>query len=191
VSTYSEKLEQLQRLRNEVRRLEAATETQAKSMSPLTESDEARMRNDQALYDLAYIAANRKAPPPLGHERPGPYVRRLAAGLQAMSPDWSKVDVATLPDGVFAHASAQIRSDAVKNGRTYGLRPGEIRQRTSTSGGGHTVIEFDGIDAHFTEQFRRPPRAAVWINESDRAAVRPPIETRAYPQMVQVPRASF
>jgi hypothetical protein len=41
--TYAEKLEELQRLRSEVRRLERLAETEAKNMRPLTEADERAM----------------------------------------------------------------------------------------------------------------------------------------------------
>jgi hypothetical protein len=192
MSSYAEKLEELQRLRTEVRRLEAAAETQAKSMSPLTESDERKMSADQASYDPAYTAVGRRAPPPLGHERPREYVRRLAGGLQPLSARWKPVDIASLADGTFEIASAQIRSDALAAGPTAGLAPGQMKA-IDKSDGLHRVIEFVGNDCHFTEQFRRAPRQAIWINEgrSDRGAPRPEQVVHAYPTMVQAPRASF
>jgi len=190
VSTYSEKLEELQRLRNEVRALEKAAERQAVANQPIGEDQERRMYADQAVYDPAYVACGRKAPPPLAHERPPAYERRLAAGLQPLS-RWAKSDMSTLPDDVFKIASAEIRREAIAAGPTAGIPAGTMRERVEGSSAGHKVITFHGNDVHFTQQFSRAPRCAIWINESDRAAVRPPIETRAYPQMVQVPRASF
>jgi hypothetical protein len=189
--SYADKLARLQEMRRELRALEQSAETEAKRMQPLTEHDERQMYADQATFDQAYMGANRKAPPPLAYERPDSYKRRLAAGLQSLSPRWAKVDLASQADSVFAIASEQIRSDAIAAGPSAGIPAGTMRERVEGSSAGHKVITFHGNDVHFTEQFRRPPRVAVWINESDRAAVRPPIETRAYPQMVQVPRASF
>ena len=62
--SYVEKLEELQRLRAEVRRLERQAEAEGKAMQPLTEQDERAMLGMQARADSAYVAANRRAPPP-------------------------------------------------------------------------------------------------------------------------------
>jgi len=190
--TYAEKLEELQRLRSEVRRLERQAETEAKRMQPLTEHDERQMYADQATFDQAYMGANRKAPPPLPYERPDSYKRRLAAGLQSLSPRWAKVDLASQADGVFAIASEQIRSDAIAAGPSAGLASGQMKA-IDKSDGLHKIIEWVGNDCHFTEQFRRAPRTATWINEgrNDRGAPRPEQVVHAYPTIVQSPRASF
>ena len=159
MSTYAEKLEQLQRMRSELRAFERQAEAEAKRMQPLTEADERQMLGMQARADEAYVAAARRAPPPHAYERPDEYRRRLVDGVKGYSPKWRQVDIARMDDSVLPIAEKQIYADAVANGRTYELKPGEIRERLTESGGGHKVIEFDGgEDTHFTEQFRRPPR---------------------------------
>ena len=70
MSTYAEKLEQLQRMRAEVRRLERVAEAEARAMRPLTEADERAMADQQVRADSAYMAAARRAPPPHAYERP-------------------------------------------------------------------------------------------------------------------------
>jgi hypothetical protein len=61
--SYADKLEELQRLRTEVRRLERLAEAEAKRMQPLTEHQERQMYADQSTFDQAYMVAGRKAPP--------------------------------------------------------------------------------------------------------------------------------
>jgi hypothetical protein len=159
MSTYAEKLEQLQHMRAELRNLERQAESEAKRMQPLTVDDERHMVEMQARADGAYMAANRKAPPPHAYERPDEYERRLAGGLAPLSSRWGKANVGDLPNGAFAIARDQIYADALANGRTHGLKPHEIRERVTQSSGGHKVIEFDGgAEVHFTQQFTRPPR---------------------------------
>lgn len=158
--TYAEKLEELQRLRAEVRRLERTAEAEARRMQPLSEADERQMYADQATFDPAYIAANRKAPPPMGHERPGEYRRRLVAGLSGYSDRWRKADFGAMSDDVLAIAGLQVRADAIANGKTAGLRPTEIRA-IDKSTGGHIVTEFvGGDDAWFGQTFTRRPAKA-------------------------------
>ena len=111
--SYAEKVEELQKLRAEVRRLERLAEAEAKRMGPLTEADERRMIADQAEFDPSYGAAGRRAPPPMAHERPDEFRRRLASGLQSLSPRWARADIGTMGDAVFEVASAQIRADAI------------------------------------------------------------------------------
>ena len=90
--SYADKLEELQRLRAEVRRLERQAETEAKRMSPITEADERTMLSMQSRADEAYTAAGRRAPPPLGHERPDEYRRRLADGVKSYSDRWREAN---------------------------------------------------------------------------------------------------
>ena len=162
MSTYAEKLEQLQRMRAEVRRLERVAEAEARAMRPLTEADERAMSDMQVRADSAYMAANRRAPPPHAYERPDEYRRRLADGVKGYSLRWSKADLGLLPDDALNVAETQIYADAAIHGRTHGLRADEIRERVTESGGGHKVVEFDGgPGAHFVQQFRREPRRAV------------------------------
>jgi hypothetical protein len=57
-------------------------------MSPLTEADERSMLSMQSRADEAYQVAGRRAPPPLGHERPDEYRRRLADDVKGYSARW-------------------------------------------------------------------------------------------------------
>ena len=82
----------------------------------------------QARADSAYIAANRRAPPPHAYERPKQYERRLVSGLQALSPDWSRADVLNLHESAFEAVRDQVYADAARYGRTAGLKPVEIRE---------------------------------------------------------------
>src|ERR1700677_2178085 len=130
--SYSDKLEELHRLRAEVRRLERQAEAEAKAMSPLTEDDERRMYADQAVFDQAYVGAGRRASPPHPFERPDSYKRRLAAGLQSLSPRWARADFQKIPSDALEIAAEQVRADAIANGRTPGLRPKQLRQLAPT-----------------------------------------------------------
>jgi hypothetical protein len=157
--SYQEQLERLQALRAQTRALEQQVERQARSMSPLTEADERSMQAMQAKADAAYMEANRRAPPPLGHERPDEYRMRLISGLQRYSPRWKSADLRSTAAaaGALDIVETQIFDDARKYGRTADLRPGEIRERPLTTPAGTRVIEFDGGEgAHFTRQFAHP-----------------------------------
>jgi hypothetical protein len=162
METYSDKMARLQELRREVRALEAAAERQAINSRPLTEKDERDMMALQARADDAYQEANRRAPPPLPMERPDDYRMRLIQGVQRYSPNWSRANLASLGRaGGLDAAEAQIFADARKYGRTADLKPTEIKQLTSKSGGGYIVNEFvGGEDAWFGNEFRRPPMYA-------------------------------
>jgi hypothetical protein len=142
-------------------------------MQPLSEQDERRMYADQAAFDPAYTSAGRRAPPPLAHERPREYVRRLVGGLLPLSPRWARADVNTMSDDAFAVASSQIRADAIANGRTAGLRPGEIKQVETQSSGGHRIYEFVAVPdtAHFTQAFSRTARIGVFRERSQYEAM--------------------
>jgi hypothetical protein len=166
--SYSDKLEELHRLRAEVRRLERQAEAEAKAMSPLTEDDERRMYADQAVFDQAYVGAGRRASPPHPFERPDSYKRRLAAGLQSLSPRWARADFQKIPSDALEIAAEQVRADAIANGRTAGLRPNELRELPSTSASGHRTYDFaGGPDAWFGKQFSREPRRAVLKSQAE------------------------
>jgi len=161
--SYHDDLANLQEKRRELRELEARAERTAKSLSPITEADERAMANTQSRFDGAYKSADRRAPPPLSYERPEAYERRLASGLAKYSPRWSKANFDTMHPDAFKIVQDQVREDASKFGPTHGLGPTEIKQVTSNSGGGHVIHEFiGGPEAHFTQEFRRPPRVAVF-----------------------------
>jgi hypothetical protein len=68
-------------LRLELRRLEESIARRANA-SPITPEDERRMTDMQARADASYVAAARRAPPPLPLERPEAYRRRLVNDLR-------------------------------------------------------------------------------------------------------------
>lgn len=166
--SYSDKLEELQRLKAEVRRLERQAETEAKRMRPITELDERQMTSMQARADEAYQAAGRRAPAPLALESPDEFRRRLVIGLQGYSPRWQKADLGSLVDDALPIAESQVFADALQHGRTAGLQAREIRERVRTDHSGHRVVEFDGgPEAHFghskglrVERFSRRRKSA-------------------------------
>jgi hypothetical protein len=197
--SYADKLQELQRLKAEVRRLERQAETEAKRMQPLTEHDERQMYADQATFDEAYMGANRKAPPPLPYERPDQYKRRLTDGLKAYSNRWAKADFDSMPNDAFAIVEAQVRADAIANGRAHDLKGREIRERVRTDHCGHRVVAFDGgPEAHFVRAFGRPARRAIlptpeectkMMQTSQMARVTEVARTMRPP--MQAPRAAF
>jgi hypothetical protein len=162
--SYSDKLAKLQELRAEVRRLEAAAEREARAMQPITEQDERQMMSFQAKADESYACAGRRAPPPLAHERPDEYRRRLVAGVQSYSPRWAKADIEAIVSDALPIAEQQIYADAATHGRTAGLRAREIKPITSRTAAGHTQTEFvGGEEAHFVRAFERPARRAAFL----------------------------
>jgi hypothetical protein len=156
--SYAEQLERLQALRAQTRALEQQVDLQARSMQPLTLDDEREMSNIQSRLDQAYQAANRRAPPPLPMEKPSQFRHRLLDGLKVYHDDWrdkdlSRVNNATALDAI----EGQLTEAACRNGPTFGLRPTEIKQIETSSGGGHRIISFvGGPEAHFSQQFGFP-----------------------------------
>jgi hypothetical protein len=166
--SYSDKLEEIQRRRAELRALERLAESEARNMSPITEDDERRMYADQAVFDQAYVAAGRRAPPPHPFERPDSFKRRLAAGLQSLSTRWATADFQKIPSDALEIAAEQVRADALANGRTAGLQATEIREIPSTSASGHRTREFvGGPEASFIKRFTRPARRAQFQAPED------------------------
>jgi hypothetical protein len=198
--SYSEKLEELHRLRAEVRRLERQAEAEAKSMSPLTIDDEHRMVAAQSRADALYRGAGRlPAPAPEPHERPAAYERRLAAGLAVYSPRWSKANVERMPDDAFAIARDQIYADAAANAKTHGLKARELKPIPTRSASGHESIEWaGGPDAHFVRAFERPARRAQFQAPEDYARMMQTAAMQRVGEVVrtmrpplQAPRAGF
>jgi hypothetical protein len=164
--TYADSLTRIQEMRRALRDAERAAEAEAKRMQPLTEVDERRLYADRVEFDPGYVAAGRMTPAPSACERPEEFRRRLAAGLQALSPRWSRADVAKMPAEVFEIAASQICADAIVHGKTAGLRPGELRELPSESRAGHRTVEFAGAsDAWFGRQFHREPRRAMFKSQ--------------------------
>ena len=158
--SYADKLEELQRLRAEVRRLECQAETEAKRMSPITEADERSMLSMQSRAGEAYTAAGRRAPPSLGHERPDEYRRRLADSVKSYSDRWRETNLNVVTDDTaLGVIETQIYAHAASHGRTAGLRAREIKPIQNMTAAEHTTIEFvGGPEAHFVRAFERPAR---------------------------------
>jgi hypothetical protein len=163
--SYSDKLAELQQKRAELRRLERQAETEARRMSPLTEADERAMSSMQSRADEAYQVAGRRAPPPLGHERPDEYRRRLADGVKSYSDRWREADLNVVTDDTaLGVIEGQIYQDAATHGRTAGMKAREIKPIESRTAAGHTQVEFvGGPDAHFVRAFERPARRAMFM----------------------------
>ena len=168
-------------------------------MQPLTEQDERDMLAIQARADSAYIAADRRAPPPLPYERKEQYRLRLIDGVKALSPKWRKADISLLPGEAMAVAEQQIYADVAVYGPTAGLAPSQIKEVIKKSGGGHTVIEFrGGENAHFTQQFSREPRVGIFRTPEAYAAMSRDTQVARVSEIVRTlrpplsaPRAAF
>jgi hypothetical protein len=187
--SYSDKLEELQRLKAEVRRLERQAETEAKRMRPITELDERQMTSMQARADEAYQAAGRRAPAPLALESPDEFRRRLVIGLQGYSPRWQKADLGSLVDDALPIAESQVFADALQHGRTAGLQAREIRERVRTDHSGHGLLS-STVDLRLTSGIRKacassdsPDAGRVHQEDTDRsdAACRADCSLRSAP----------
>jgi hypothetical protein len=171
--SYRDKLEELQRLRAEVRRLERQAEAEAKSMSPLTIDDEHRMVAMQSRADSVYRGAGRlPAPAPEPGDRPASYERRLADGLKVYSQQWAKASVFGMPEEAFQIARDQIYADATRNARTHGLMANELKPIPTRTASGHESVEYvGGPEAWFGKQFSRPARRAVFADQATYSAM--------------------
>jgi hypothetical protein len=73
-----------------------------------------------------------------------------------------------MDDAALAVVENLVFADAVQNGRTHGLKPGEIRERETRSEGGHRIVEFDGGEnASFVDLFNRPARRAIFKSPAE------------------------
>jgi hypothetical protein len=196
--SYANKLEELQRLRAEVRRLEQLAEREAKSMRPLTLDDEKAMASMQARADEAYTAAGRRAPPPLTHERPHEYRLRIADDLKDYSPSWKGKDLSGVTDETaWSVIETQLRADAIQHGRTHGLAARQMRPIEGRTAAGHTQIEWvGGPESRFVNQFRREPRRASFMKPEayqamTQASMMQGIVNAGRRPTMQSPRASF
>lgn len=197
--SYAEKLARLQEMRQELRALERDAEREAQRMQPITEADERAMLGMQARADASYTAAGRRADAPRPMEKPADYRRRLVAGLQKLSPRWrAGGDIQRMPDDVLEIVESHVYADALKFGPTADLRPGQIKEVKDKSGGGHTVIEFRGNDAHFTQQFSREPRVGIFKSQAEYLAMSQAAQLSRVGEIVRTmrpplsaPRAAF
>jgi hypothetical protein len=153
--TYSEKLAEIQRRRQELFALEQSANREAKSIQPLTEDQAREMQVTQARFDEAYTKAGRQCEPPHAYERPDTYRQRLIAGLQKYSPKYQGKNLTGIThEEALSGIEREICDDAARFGPSYGLAPTQIKQITKSSSGGHVIHEFvGGPEAHFTRQF--------------------------------------
>jgi hypothetical protein len=124
--TYSEKLSQIQRMRQELFALEQSANREARSMQPISEDQLAEMRSTQARFDEAYTKAGRRAEPPHAYERPETYRQRMIAGLQKYSPKYQGKNLTGIThEAALAGIEREIFDDAARFGPTYGMKDGE------------------------------------------------------------------
>jgi hypothetical protein len=143
--TYSEKLSQIQRMRQELFALEQSANREARSMQPISEDQLAEMRSTQARFDEAYTKAGRRAEPPHAYERPDTYRQRMIAGLQKYSPKYQGKNLTGIThEPALSRIEREICDDAARFGPAFGLKPTEIKQVEKQSGGGHRIFEFVG-----------------------------------------------
>jgi hypothetical protein len=199
--SYADKLEELHRLRAEVRRLERQAEVEAKAMTPLSIDDEHRMVAAHSRADALYRGAGRlPAPSPEPGERPAGYERRLVDGLRIYSPRWSKArGISAMPDDAFQIAREQIYADAIENAKSYGLKARELKAIPTRSASGHESVEWvGGPEAWFGKQFAREPRRAVFADQATYSAISRDANLARVAEVVrtvrppmQAPRAGF
>jgi hypothetical protein len=169
--TYSEKLAEIQRRRQELFALEQSANREAKSMQPLTEDQAREMQVTQARFDEAYTKAGRICEPPHAYERPDTYRHRLIAGLQKYSPKYQGKNLTGLShEPALASIEKEIFDDAAKFGPVYGMKVGEIKAVETSSGGGHKVINFIGAEGtHFSQQFPNNAKKVTSMPSWDQA----------------------
>jgi hypothetical protein len=200
MESYSDKLAELSRLRNEVRRLEASADAEAKAMQPLTLDQENEMRNTQARMDEYYRAANRSAPPPLPYEKPQQFHKRLLDGLKVYHDEWRGKSFDRISEpAALAAIESQLADATRSNGLTFGMRDGEMKPIDKSGGGGHQVREWVGRNASFVKFFERPaPRAILKSQEEYNGITRNNILSRLTAivpgfarEQVRSPRSGF
>jgi hypothetical protein len=148
----------LRDLKAEARRLEASV---VEREVPRTYADEQKLLELRAKTDPVYRDAGRLgAPEPMSQESVPAFRRRMLADLARYHPRWSEVPIDNIRDDNTLNAiEQQVFEAARKNGPSYGLKDGEIRQLTTKTDGGHTVYNVAGNEnTHFTQQFSRPPK---------------------------------
>jgi hypothetical protein len=152
----------LRDLKNEARKLEYSL---ADRERPRTYDDEQQILNLRAKADPVYRDAGRLgAPEPMVSESPRAFRIRMLDDLGRYHKDWSKTSVDCIRDETaLSHVEQQIFDAARKNGPSYGLKDGEIRQLATKTQGGHTVYNFAGNEnTHFTQQFSRGAKKATF-----------------------------
>jgi hypothetical protein len=117
-----------------------------------------RARADELYRDAGLVGS----PMPVPFERADTFRRRVMGDLARIGGSkFSQKDLMSIKDEtVLTNVERDIFDAAKEKARFYGLKPGQIRERVVTGGGGHKAVEFDGLEGtHFVDQFRRRPFA--------------------------------
>jgi len=112
-----------------------------------------------ARYDQAYASVGAPgAPAPLPGESRFSYRRRLAGGLQHLSPEWRGADLYRLGRDVLDAAEPAILTAVVAAvaDRTRGDHRGGLREIQSTTAAGHRITEFAGNPLDWMRTFMSP-----------------------------------
>jgi hypothetical protein len=128
-----------------------------------------------ARFDAAYASLGAGGTPaPLPRESAFSYRRRLAAGLQRMSPAWRDVDL--FRADVMDAAEAEILADVKKTiaDRTRGDGRGGLREIRTKNAAGATVIEWAGHPSAWLSRFAGPAKAVKRFQTPDGTPIRVP-----------------
>lgn len=145
--TITEGLMATQKLRDDLRRREAALDRKMVAARPLTHDDFRVLGEVQARADNVFSALGlRAAPAPWATERPLAYRARLAGELSRYSPSWKGIGrFDSFDEKTFALAEKQIYADAEQEAKKpINVPAGQLREVTKVSPGGHKVSEFFG-----------------------------------------------
>jgi hypothetical protein len=189
----------LRDLKIEAARLQASI---ADREQPRTYADEEQLIALRAKADPVYREDGRLgAPEPLVTESPRAFRIRMLDDLKRYHNDWARVSTldSIREENTLNHVEQQLFEAARKNGKTYGMRDGEMRQVEKNEAGRHTIEHVGGPLAWFGRTFQRPaPRAQLHSPEHYHAVSRNNILARITDRIpgwmrptVSAPRSTF
>src|ERR1700678_448838 len=132
-----ESMHELQLMRQHVREMEGELQRRTDAATPLMPDDERKLVEYQSRADSVLREAGRFAQAPLPLERPAQYRRRLAESLKEFSPELKGCEFHRMDDATFGMFEEMAYEGARKNGKSFGLKPTEMRPLESKSIGGH------------------------------------------------------
>jgi len=195
-----ESMHELQLMRQHVREMEGELQRRTDAATPLMPDDERKLVEYQSRADSVLREAGRFAQAPLPLERPAQYRRRLAESLKEFSPELKGCEFHRMDDATFGMFEEMAYEGARKNGKSFGLKPTEMRPIESKSVGGHARVDWAGGEkAWFGSTFARPARRAVFKSQGEYQAMErdanlarvSEVISAARRQTVQAPRAAF
>ena len=195
-----ESMQQIQVLKDKLRDAQAELQRRSDAATPIMPDDERKLVEYQSRADSVLREAGRFAQAPLPLERPAQYRRRLAESLKEFSPELKGCEFHRMDDVTFSKFEEMLFEGAKKNGRSFGLKPTEMRPIESKSVGGHARVDWAGGEkAWFGSTFARPARRAVFKSQGEYQAMErdanlarvSEVISAARRQTVSVPRASF